>query len=174
MATALNNANLSKDYDTQVSALIIDKNGKTVSTGYNGGVRECSDRAIPYSRKSHTCRLHPNSVEIITQLFPGETDLLSDIEVIDGTAMLPFEANKYPFMIHAEANAILFTDNMNRLDGATIYCTHFPCPNCALMIAQVGIERVVCPIGCATSTTKETIKESLYTFQLAGIEVSLI
>lgn len=46
--------------------------------------------------------------------------------------------------IHAEMNAILFAER-DRLEGATLYCTHPPCSNCAAVIAQTGIARVVCP-----------------------------
>lgn len=46
--------------------------------------------------------------------------------------------------IHAEINAILFAER-DRLDGATLYCTHPPCSNCAALIVQSGIARVVCP-----------------------------
>lgn len=44
--------------------------------------------------------------------------------------------------IHAETNAILSTRSPN-LRGATIYITHPPCCNCAALIANVGIKRVV-------------------------------
>jgi dCMP deaminase len=44
--------------------------------------------------------------------------------------------------IHAEANAILFAER-DRLEGATLYITHPPCGQCAALIAQTGIKRVV-------------------------------
>jgi dCMP deaminase len=44
--------------------------------------------------------------------------------------------------IHAEINAILFADRQ-RLEGATLYVTHPPCPQCAALIAQAGISSVV-------------------------------
>lgn len=48
---------------------------------------------------------------------------------------------KYPYVCHAETNAI-FNSN-SRVDNCTIYCTLFPCNECAKAIIQNGIRRVV-------------------------------
>lgn len=46
--------------------------------------------------------------------------------------------------IHAEANAISFAAKEGiSTNGATLYCTHSPCSNCAKLIIQAGILRVV-------------------------------
>lgn len=50
---------------------------------------------------------------------------------------------KYRRTIHAETNAILSAGV--DLTGTTIYCTHFPCAQCAAKIIQVGIKKVVFP-----------------------------
>ncbi len=48
---------------------------------------------------------------------------------------------KYPYVCHAELNAVL---NSNAsLKGATLYCTLFPCNECAKVIIQKGIAEVV-------------------------------
>ena len=53
---------------------------------------------------------------------------------------------KYDLMCHAEANAIVQCARHGTSPvGATIYCTFFPCINCALMIVQAGLARVVSP-----------------------------
>lgn len=44
--------------------------------------------------------------------------------------------------IHAEQNALLFADR-EELKGATAYVTHEPCENCAKLLVQAGIKRVV-------------------------------
>ena len=49
---------------------------------------------------------------------------------------------KYPFVIHAELNAILNAAGRD-LRGATMYVALFPCNECAKAIAQCGIKRVV-------------------------------
>ena len=49
--------------------------------------------------------------------------------------------NKYPYVVHAEPNAIL--NSTSSLKGATMYVTLFPCNECAKLIIQSGIKRVV-------------------------------
>jgi len=49
-----------------------------------------------------------------------------------------------PEVIHSEANALMkLAKNGGGSDGATIYCTHSPCYECAKLILQAGITRVV-------------------------------
>lgn len=51
---------------------------------------------------------------------------------------------KYPRVIHAERNAICRSARVGRAtEGATLYATHFPCPECALDIAAAGIKHVI-------------------------------
>lgn len=48
---------------------------------------------------------------------------------------------KYPFVVHAELNAIL---NANQsCHGCTIYVSLFPCNECAKAIIQSGIKKIV-------------------------------
>ncbi len=48
---------------------------------------------------------------------------------------------KYPYVVHAEPNAIL--NSTMSLEGATLYVTLFPCNECAKLIIQSGIKEVV-------------------------------
>ena len=49
-----------------------------------------------------------------------------------------------PYVLHAEANAITkLARSNNNSDGATIYITASPCIECAKLIIQSGIKRVV-------------------------------
>ena len=49
-----------------------------------------------------------------------------------------------PYVLHAEANAITkLARSGNNSDGATIYITASPCIECAKLIIQAGIKRVV-------------------------------
>jgi len=50
--------------------------------------------------------------------------------------------NKYLYVTHAEVNAILNKGSSN-VKGSTIYVALFPCENCAKMIIQAGIRRIV-------------------------------
>lgn len=52
-----------------------------------------------------------------------------------------FEDTKYPYVVHAELNAIL---NANQLvNGCTIYVSLFPCNECSKAIIQSGIKKIV-------------------------------
>ena len=50
----------------------------------------------------------------------------------------------YPYVLHAEANAITkVAKSNNSSEGATLYVTASPCLECAKLIIQAGIARVV-------------------------------
>lgn len=49
---------------------------------------------------------------------------------------------KYPFVVHAELNAILNASGKS-LAGATLYVALFPCNECAKAIIQSGISEVI-------------------------------
>ncbi|HBL73788.1 MAG: CMP deaminase [Bacteroidetes bacterium GWF2_42_66] len=55
------------------------------------------------------------------------------------------EENKSkPYVLHAEANAITkVAKSNNSSDGATLYVTSSPCLECAKLIIQAGIKRVI-------------------------------
>ncbi len=49
-----------------------------------------------------------------------------------------------PYVLHAEANAITkIARSGNNSDGSTLYVTDAPCIECAKLIIQAGIKRVV-------------------------------
>jgi dCMP deaminase len=52
-----------------------------------------------------------------------------------------FLDTKYPYVVHAEANAIL--NSSADLNDARVYVTMFPCNECAKLIIQSGIKEVV-------------------------------
>lgn len=52
-----------------------------------------------------------------------------------------FLETKYPYVVHAELNAIL--NSIQNLEGCTLYVSLFPCNECAKAIIQSGITRVV-------------------------------
>ena len=52
------------------------------------------------------------------------------------------EQTKYPYVVHAELNAIL-NANGRDLRGSKIYVALFPCNECAKAIIQAGIREVV-------------------------------
>lgn len=73
---------------------------------------------------------------------------------------------KYPYVCHAELNAILNNRGAN-LEGCRIYVTLFPCNECAKAIIQSGIKEVVY-ISDKYAMTKGTIA-SKKMFDAAGV-----
>ena len=75
---------------------------------------------------------------------------------------------KYPFVCHAELNAIL-NSNIPSLSGATLYVTLYPCNECAKAIIQCGIKRVVYLDNKYAAT--DGVKASAIMFGKSGIKV---
>ena len=75
---------------------------------------------------------------------------------------------KYPFMVHAEANAIGSAYNRD-LRGSTLYCTHTPCGDCVKLVLAAGIKRVVCKTAYVNSDWKFTLK----LLRMGGVEVDV-
>ena len=69
---------------------------------------------------------------------------------------------------HAEMNAIL-NKNEADLKNCTIYVSMFPCNDCAKLIIQSGIKRVV--YLCDKYALTEQIKASKIMLKLAGIQM---
>ena len=70
-----------------------------------------------------------------------------------------------PYVLHAEANAITkLARSNNNSEGATIYITASPCIECAKLIIQAGIKRVV-------YGEKYRLSDGIELLERAGIEV---
>lgn len=79
-----------------------------------------------------------------------------------------FLDTKYPFVCHAELNAILNSATGN-LENSTIYVSLFPCNECAKAIIQSGIKEVV--YGEDKYPDSDGVKASRRMFALAGVKV---
>ncbi|KAJ9453649.1 putative deoxycytidylate deaminase [Diplonema papillatum] len=109
----------SKDPNRQVGACIVDEQKHVLGIGYNGFPRGCHDDKLPWSGKE--------------KLDDDETLAINDASLLK---------TKYPYVCHAEANAILNCHRRN-LEGCTIYVALFPCNECTKLIIQCGIKHVV-------------------------------
>jgi dCMP deaminase len=70
-----------------------------------------------------------------------------------------------PYVLHAEANAITkVARSNNSSEGATLYVTTSPCIECAKLIIQAGIKRVV-------FSDKYRIEDGLDLLEKANIEI---
>ena len=101
----------------QIGAVVVSKDQRISSTGYNG----------------------PAS------LFPTEKECMSWCPRAQGLTTLDNTYDSCP-SIHAEANALLYVDR-SRVEGGTIYITDAACYQCAKLISNSGITRVVMRIG---------------------------
>lgn len=73
-----------------------------------------------------------------------------------------------PYVLHAEANAITkLARSHNNSEGATLYVTASPCIECAKLIIQSGIKRVI-------YGEKYRLDEGLQLLKRAGIETELL
>ena len=73
-----------------------------------------------------------------------------------------------PYVLHAEANAITkIARSNNNSEGATLYITASPCIECAKLIIQAGIKRIV-------YSEKYRLADGVELLERAGIEVAYI
>lgn len=73
-----------------------------------------------------------------------------------------------PYVLHAEANAITkVAKSNNSSEGATLYVTSSPCLECAKLIIQAGIKRVV-------FTESYRIEDGINLLRRADIEVKQV
>jgi dCMP deaminase len=101
----------------QIGAVVVSKEQRISSTGYNGAA----------------------------SLFPTEEECMSWCPRAQGLTTLDNTYDSCP-SIHAEANALLYVDR-SRVEGGTIYITDAACYQCAKLISNSGITRVVMRIG---------------------------
>ena len=73
-----------------------------------------------------------------------------------------------PYVLHAEANAITkLARSSNNSDGSTLYVTASPCIECAMLIIQAGIKRVV-------YGEKYRLEDGIDLLRRAGVEVEFL
>lgn len=76
---------------------------------------------------------------------------------------------KYKFMCHAEANLVAHAAR-SVLSGATVYVTHAPCCDCAKLLINAGVAKVVYGDG-QTAMNPEMFMAAAIMFDEAGVEV---
>ncbi len=78
-----------------------------------------------------------------------------------------FGDTKYAYVCHAEENAIYNSNNSTK--DCKIYCTLYPCNECAKTIIQNGIKEVIYESN--KYSDKPSFKASAKLFKLAGVKV---
>ena len=74
---------------------------------------------------------------------------------------------KYPFVCHAELNAILNSSTRD-FTGCTLYVTLFPCNECTKAVIQSGIKKIVYADNKYANT--DSVKASVIMLNKCGIE----
>jgi len=77
-----------------------------------------------------------------------------------------FAETKYPYVVHAEVNAVL-NSNQSSLQDCAIYVALFPCNECAKVIIQSGIKEVIYLEDKYAHT--DSVKASKTMFDQAGV-----
>jgi dCMP deaminase len=89
--------------------------------------------------------------------------------VPDDPSMLFDRDIKYKVIVHGEMNAILFANQS--LQSCTLYTYPFmPCPNCASVVIQKKIKRVV-SYTCQIDRWKSNLEISRWLFKQAKVEL---
>lgn len=122
MDTAERFAELSSAKRLQVGAIIV-KDNRIISIGYNGMPsgwdNNCEDAILPTWATS-----------------------IDDIDEADRAVYVTYKSK--PEVLHAEANAITkVAQSSDSSKGATLFCTHEPCIDCAKLIYQSGITKLI-------------------------------
>ncbi|WP_412031441.1 deoxycytidylate deaminase [Metamycoplasma buccale] len=143
MSLAKLSAMRSKDPLTKVGACIVNKNNYVVSLGYNG-----MPTGVNISKK--------NNDDYFTWDRPENKE-----DIIN---------SKYTYVVHAETNAIVNANLTSSKieEGSTLYVTHSPCYNCAKLIVQSKIAKVIYCV--AYKPECDDFKASEKIFKTFGVE----
>lgn len=117
---------LSKDLIAMKIACISAKESRDPSTQVGACILSKDNRVI-----STGFNHNPNNWDVSE--FPWRNDVSTIGE----------ENTKYPYIIHAELDAISKCSNPSEIKDGTIYVTLFPCVHCAKVISSFGIKKVV-------------------------------
>ena len=126
----------------QMGAAIVSHDQHIVATGYNG----------------------PSAN------WPETGDCINWCERAKGNAPLDNLYDACP-AVHAEANALLYVDR-SRSEGGTIYITSVPCTQCAKLISNSGIRRVVSRLRAADMHRKPY--DVIDFMRKCGLEVDIV
>lgn len=121
------------------------------------------------SRQVGACIIDPSTLRIVGIGYNGFPWGCSDTELPWARSADSWLDTKYPYVCHAEVNAIL-NKNCESLAGCRIYVTLFPCNECAKLIIQSRI-REVCFLSDSHKNS-DAMRASRRMLDMAGVAVS--
>ena len=126
----------------QIGAVVVSKDQRVSSTGYNGPAAT----------------------------YPESGECINWCQRAQGVVPLDNMYDACP-SIHAEANALLYVDR-SRVEGGTIYITDAACLQCAKLISNSGVSRVVMRIH--SKAAHRNPKATIEYLESCSIEVSIV
>lgn len=145
----------------QVGAAIIDKNGLLLSTGWNdvpkfgGNLYNSSDTNDHRCVRNEFCTMVTHKNEIISTIGVKVDELIQELGVSEelnlsekiGEIISKSKFKniiEYSRSIHAEMHAIIMGSQLtgDKMVGGSLYCTTYPCHNCARHIILAGIKNI--------------------------------
>lgn len=145
----------SGDLSRQVGAVVVDRSGDIVGIGANdvpragGGLYwpgPQDQRDAVRGEDSNEARRNAIVTDLLDRLRPEE--IPRDRWIQEGRRKLAgallMDITEYGRPVHAEMEALLACGRVGAsARGGTLYCTTFPCHNCAKHLIDAGIDRVV-------------------------------
>lgn len=186
-AAALRSADLSR----QVGAVVCDADGSVLATGCNdvpkpgGGLYWEGDSP---DRRDFTLGSDPNAIarrliveEVLAALTPVLAKKSPDDSELVTKAMQLLKGKRisnlleFGRVVHAEMNALMDAARRGvKLQGATMYCTTFPCHVCARHILAAGLKRVVYIEPYPKSMAEEMYREAIVVDGSTGGDVNAL
>ena len=100
-----------------------------------------SYRSKDPNTKVGACIVNPNTKRVISMGYNGMPNGCSDQDFPWTKTSDNESETKYPYVVHAELNAIL--NAKTSVDGCYMYVTLSPCPECTKAIIQSGIKKII-------------------------------
>lgn len=122
----------SKDPNTKVGCVFVDRNNHQITMGYNGAIAGVDESKMPWGNDRS----------------------------------VPYEYQKYGYVMHAEANAI--SHRTATLEASRGYVTLFPCNECAKLIASQKVSEIIYLSDKYCDSAENRISKHL--FSLAGVK----
>ena len=132
---------------------------------FMGVAQLSSKRSKDPSRQVGACIVDTKTNIITSVGYNGFPIGISDDDLPWGKSAAHANYTKYPYVCHAEMNAIV-NNNSRDLRGTAMYVTLFPCVNCIKLAIQSGIKKII------YKDTYDNADTSMYYAQLTMCELA--